>query len=103
MFDKQLNATRIIVTKHAKERALARARLVLYAHEKEDIDAFIRKDFMNAREDRKVVMTPFYKNKGCSKYGSESFVMCSNIMKYMGRYHEKENVVVITTVAYLKN
>lgn len=103
MFDKPKRASKIIVTKHAKERALARARLVLYAHEKDDIESFIRRDFMNAIEDRKMAMCPFYINKYQGKHGDGSFTMSSKIMKYMGKYLEKDDVTIITTVAYIKN
>lgn len=103
MFDKAKKASKIIITKHAKERALARARLVLYAHEKDDIESFLRRDFMNATEDRTMVMSPFYTNKYKGKHGEGSFTMSSNIFKYMGKYLEKDNVTIITTVAYIKN
>lgn len=103
MFDKAKRATKIIITDHAKKRALARARLFLYAHEKDDIESFLRKDFMHAVESRRMMMTPFYFNKYRTQHGDGSFVMYSKIMKYMGVYLEKENVTIIRTAAYINN
>lgn len=103
MFSKALEARRISIAKHAKDRAVQRARLVLYKHELADLDSFLRQDFYRSKIDQKYSLVPFYANKTCSKYGKGSFISNSKLFRFMGVYDEKNDVTYIRTVVYLGN
>lgn len=50
----------VIITNHAKQRALQRAKLFLYQHELADITSFLKTDFNRSNIDVKMINCPFY-------------------------------------------
>lgn len=91
----------IIITQHARERALQRAKLFLYSHEKDNLKTFLKEDFINnARIDIKVINCPFYQNKQQSEYGTNCFRATSSMFEYRGRF--SDDAVIISTVIFIR-
>lgn len=94
-------AKKVIITKHAKSRALARARLVLNEVQISNIEAFIELDFKRSLVNRKEELVPFYHNKLWAKHGACSYISSSKIFKFCFSY--ENDIAVIKTVIYLHN
>ena len=90
----------VIVTPHAKQRALQRARLFLLSHEKDDLGKFLKQDFKSAAIDTKIINCPFYQNKEQSQYGRNHFRAKSEMFEYRGRF--SEDAIIISTVIFIR-
>jgi hypothetical protein len=89
----------IVVSNHAKNRALQRARLFLMSHEKDDLAKFLRSDFKTGKIDTKIINCPFYQNKYQTTYGENSFRVKSKLFDYRGRVID--DVIYINTVIFI--
>ena len=95
------NKSKIIVTRHAKERALQRARLLMFPNERDNLDWFLTKDFRSSKIDTKIINCPFYINRQNCLHGRNSFDSKSKLLTYHCRLTD-ENVIIICTVTLNK-
>lgn len=100
IFGRVFNASKIIVTNHAKDRLLQRSRLLLRQHEKERPKEFIEKEFKLSQIDSKVIFSPFEQHKLETKHGLGSFKSYSKTFQFMGIYDSNTDTTIITSIFY---
>lgn len=95
------NKTKVIVTRHAQERALQRARLFLYQVERDNLNWFLTKDFKSSKIDSKFINCPFYINQQNWLHDRNTFDSRSKLLTYHCRLTD-DNAIIICTVTLNK-
>lgn len=99
-------ATKVVVTKHAIQRARERMRLFLKPFEYNDpsyISFLLEKEFRSSYLDMRIENCPSWKNQLAIKYGQGAFKSYGKNFGFFGKYDIDKGVVVVKTVVSSKN
>lgn len=85
-------------TLHSKQRCIQRFKLMMHQHERDNIEAFLLREFNTSKLEMNKIMTPFYCNKIETKYGKNSFKSYSKYLTFCGYYCEQKDMFIIRTI-----
>lgn len=97
LFSLNLQTTKVVFSKHAKERTMQRARLFLFQVEKDNLDWFLRNNFKTSCIDNKFFNCPFYINKEQGLFGKGSFICKSDLLTFHCKLRN-DGIIMVCTV-----
>lgn len=92
------DVVKVGITKHAKQRLRIRGQLKLNQTQKDNLSSFIEIDFKRSKENRKVELVPFYRNKQWIKSNGRSYLSDSNMFTYVWKYNPDTKSALIITI-----